>query len=128
MNRPLSPHLQIWRWHVTMATSIAHRMTGVGNAIGSLLLTWWLIAAATGPEAYGVFASFISSLFGQLILFGFTASLVYHLLNGVRHLFWDAGAGFDLATSRNSGWLVFIGTAVVTVAIWVAAYTFMGGA
>ncbi len=126
--RPLSPHLQIWKWHVTMATSIAHRASGVGNALGGLLLAWWLLSAASGEASYEVFAGFISSLLGQLILFGFTASLVYHALNGIRHLFWDTGAGFDLATSRNSGLFVFAATAVVTVLIWVAAYSVKGGA
>ncbi|MGF1454163.1 MAG: succinate dehydrogenase, cytochrome b556 subunit [Alphaproteobacteria bacterium] len=128
VNRPLSPHLQIWRWHVTMATSIAHRASGVGNAVGALLLTWWLVAAATGPEAYAVFAGFISSLIGQLMLFGFTASLIYHMLNGIRHLFWDTGAGFDLATSRNSGLFVFAAAGILTVILWIAAYMGMGGA
>ncbi len=127
-DRPLSPHLQVWKWHVTMATSIFHRFTGVGNAIGAVLLTWWLVALATGPEAYAVFTGFIGSLFGQLILFGFTASLVYHLMNGIRHLVWDTGTGFSLGVARSSGLFVFVATAIVTVAIWVFAYMTMGAA
>ncbi len=125
--RPLSPHIQVWKWHVTMATSITHRVTGVGNAIGAVLLTWWLISAATGPEAYGVFADFISSWLGQFFLFGFTASLVYHVLNGIRHLFWDTGAGFSLETSRMTGFLVYGIAVVVTLGIWVLGYANMGG-
>lgn len=124
--RPMAPHLQVWRWHITMATSILHRVTGVGNALGTLMFTWWLIAAATGPEAYATFAGFAASLFGQLILLGFTASVSYHMLNGIRHLFWDSGAGFGLATSRMASALVIAGAAVLTAAIWLGAYWQMG--
>ncbi len=120
--RPLSPHVQVWKWHVTMATSITHRVTGVGNAIGAVLLTWWLVSAAMGPAQYQVFAGFISSPFGLFLLFGFTASLMYHLLNGVRHLFWDAGRGFDLRTSRMSGLMVYFGAVVLTGAVFGAAF------
>jgi len=124
--RPLSPHLQIWKWHVTMATSISHRMTGVGNAVGALLLVWWLLALAGGPESYAVFQGFISHWFGQLVLFGFTVSISYHLLNGIRHLFWDAGLGFELGTSRATGLLVYLGTIVLAVGIWVLGYMMKG--
>lgn len=128
VERPLSPHVQVWRWHVTMATSITHRMSGVGNALGACMMTWWLVATASGPEAYAVFAGFLDSLLGRLILFGFTASLIYHVLNGIRHLVWDTGAGFALGTSRTTGLLVYLGAVVITLGIWAVGYGILGGA
>jgi len=124
--RPLSPHLQIYRWPVTMGTSILHRITGVGLAFGTLLLAWWLVAAAMGADEYAVFESVSFHWFGRLVLFGFTVSLVYHALNGVRHLFWDVGRGYKVATANMSGLIVYGLTVVVTVAIWVGAYASMG--
>ncbi|MCP5431974.1 MAG: succinate dehydrogenase, cytochrome b556 subunit [Alphaproteobacteria bacterium] len=126
--RPLSPHLQIYKWPVTMATSIAHRVTGVGNALGMLLLAWWLIALASGPDAYEIVRAAMASFPGRLVLFGFTLSLVFHSLNGVRHLFWDAGHGFGLRTARATGLLVFVLTVLVALAIWALAYAAAGGA
>lgn len=127
VDRPLSPHLQVWKWHVTMATSIFHRVTGVGNAIGGVLFCWWIMAAASGEDAYAIFQGFMGTIIGQLILFGFTVSLSYHLLNGIRHLVWDTGAGFSLSVSRNSGLMVFGGTAVLTGLIWALGYAMGGG-
>ncbi len=127
--RPLSPHLQVWRWHATMATSIFHRMTGVGNAIGAAFLSLWLVAVALAPQdptLYDLFATGFGHWLGMLVLLGFTVSICYHLLNGIRHLFWDAGAGFDIATARRMSVLIFLGTVVLTVAIWAAAF-WMGG-
>lgn len=126
VSRPLSPHLQVWKWHVTMATSIFHRMTGVGNALGTLLFTWWIVSAAVGPEAYATFQAALGTWLGQLVLLGFTVSLSYHLLNGIRHLVWDTGRGFALGTSRVSGIFVFIGTVVLTAVIWFGGYSMMG--
>lgn len=126
--RPLSPHLQVWKWHVTMATSIFHRMTGVGNALGGLLFFWWILSAASGIEAYETFQSFMGSILGQLILLGFTVSLSYHMLNGIRHLIWDTGSGFGLGTSRNSGVMVFAGTVILTAVVWALGYMMRGGA
>jgi succinate dehydrogenase / fumarate reductase cytochrome b subunit len=124
--RPQSPNWQIYRWPVTMGTSILHRITGFGLALGSLLLAWWLVAAAMGPDAYDTFEALAYGWFGRFILFGFTLALVYHSLNGVRHLFWDLGYGFAVPTANRSGLIVYGLTIVLTVVIWVGAYSAMG--
>jgi succinate dehydrogenase / fumarate reductase cytochrome b subunit len=124
--RPLSPHLQIYRWPVTMGTSILHRVTGVGLALGTLILAWWLVAAAMGADAYAVFESAAFHWFGRFVLFGFTVSLVYHALNGIRHLFWDMGYGYAVPTANKTGIAVYVATVIVTVAIWAFAYYSMG--
>src|SRR5882757_3153001 len=98
--RPLSPHLQIYRWPLTMAASITHRATGMALATGTLFLAWWLIAAASGPAAYAVFTNVATSLIGEIVLFGFVWPLSFHLLNGIRHLAWDLGYGFKVTTAR----------------------------
>src|SRR3546814_20738701 len=113
--RPLSPHRQVWRWNVTMALSILHRATGVGLGLGSLLLAWWLIAAASGPEAFATAQDFMGSILGRLILLGFTAALFLHICNGLRHLFWDMGYGFEIATAERTAWLVLAAAAVLTL-------------
>ena len=105
--RPLSPHMQIWRWTITMASSITHRLTGVALAGGMLFLVWWLIAAASGPDAYAVFARVAAHPVGQVILFGLLWSLAFHLLNGIRHLAWDLGYGFNMPTARLTAALVY---------------------
>jgi succinate dehydrogenase cytochrome b subunit len=125
-SRPLSPHVQIYRWPITMGTSILHRITGVGLAFGTLLLAWWLVAASMGPEPYALFSAVAYHWFGRLVLFGFTVALVYHSLNGVRHLFWDVGVGFKIPTANASGVVVYILTAAITVLVWVVAYHSMG--
>jgi succinate dehydrogenase / fumarate reductase cytochrome b subunit len=109
-----------------MGTSILHRITGVGLAAGTLFLSWWLIAASLGPTQYDAFASAAENLVGRLVLFGFTVALVYHALNGVRHLFWDAGFGLDLKSANRSGLIVYALTLFTTLMIWVAAYQSMG--
>ncbi|MBI1237740.1 MAG: succinate dehydrogenase, cytochrome b556 subunit [Alphaproteobacteria bacterium] len=124
--RPLSPHLQIYRWPVTMGTSILHRITGVGLSLGAFLIAWWLIAAAAGPDAYGTFLILADHWVGRFVLLGFTLSLVYHLLNGIRHLFWDVGAGFRVRTANATGRLVYGLTILVTLAIWLAGYWVKG--
>lgn len=121
-NRPLSPHLQVYRPQLTSMLSIAHRITGVALAVGTLLLVYWLAAAAGGAESYAAAQGFIGSFFGQLLLFGWTIALFYHLANGIRHLFWDAGYGFELPTVQRSGQAVLAATAVLTVVSWIAAY------
>ena len=121
-NRPLSPHLQVYRPQLTSMLSILHRITGVALAVGTLLLVYWLAAAAGGPESYAAAQGFIGSFFGQLLLFGWTVALFYHLANGIRHLFWDAGYGFELPTVQRSGLAVLAATAVLTVVSWIAAY------
>jgi succinate dehydrogenase / fumarate reductase cytochrome b subunit len=125
-DRPLSPHLQIWRWNVTMALSILHRATGVGLGLGALLLAWWLIAAASGPEAFAAAQGFMGSVLGRLILLGFTASLFFHLCNGVRHLVWDMGYGFEVATAERSAWFTIAATVVLTLVAWIVGYAMRG--
>ena len=120
--RPLSPHLQIYRWEWTMALSIAHRATGIALTAGALYLVWWLLAIAAGPDAYATVSAFSGSIIGRLMLLGWTFALFYHLCNGVRHLVWDAGVGLDLKTSSLSAALVVIAAIVLTVSAWVAAY------
>ena len=120
--RPVSPHIQIYRWQWTMLLSITHRMTGVGLAVGTLLLVWWVVAAAAGPEAYASAQAFLSHWFGRLLLFGFTWALFYHLCNGIRHLFWDAGKGFELTTGYATAWAVVLASVVLTVLAWVIGY------
>ena len=124
--RPLSPHLQVYRWQWTMALSILHRATGTALAVGTLLMTWWLLALAAGPDAFADAQGFIGSWFGRFLLFGWTWSLFYHLCNGIRHLAWDAGIGFELETARNTGYLAAAASVVLTVLAWVAGYFAMG--
>lgn len=118
-NRPLSPHLQIYRWYLTMALSIGHRVTGIGMALGLCLLTWWLLALASGPDAFGTVQAVMHSWLGVLVLFIYTFVLFYHLGNGVRHLVWDFGYGFDLQTAFNSGIAVLAFAGVMTVLTWI---------
>ena len=119
--RPLSPHLQIYRLPLTAVLSIMHRITGVGLMAGLLLITWWVTSAASGPEAYMTAMECITSWFGQLVLFGFTAALYFHLCNGIRHLVWDAGRAFELTTTAKANVLVLFATLVLTVGTWVLA-------
>lgn len=126
--RPLSPHLQVYRWPVTMLTSITHRATGIANSVGTALLAWWLVSLAMGPEAYAAFAGFAGSPIGLLVLFGYTWSLIYHMLNGVRHLIWDTGAGFDNKSAESSGVFVIVVSIALAIGIWVMGYLARGGA
>jgi succinate dehydrogenase / fumarate reductase cytochrome b subunit len=119
--RPMSPHLQVWKWHVTMLGSILHRATGVANYMGAFLVTAWLFAAASGPELYGEFEALAGSIVGQVILFGFTLSIVYHALNGVRHHIWDAGHGFAPRVASFTGYLVILLAILGAAAIWLLA-------
>src|SRR5882762_1356930 len=116
--RPLSPHLQIYSWSVTMAASITHRATGVALSAGMALLAWWLIAAASGPEAYAVFARVAAHPAGQVVLFGLLWSLSFHLLNGIRHLAWDLGVGFEVSTANRSGVAVVLLSLVAALALF----------
>lgn len=119
--RPMSPHTTIWKWHLTMASSILHRVTGVGNYIGIFLVVAWLFATAVGPDYYEPLSGLIGSIWGQLILFGFTVSVSYHTLNGVRHLFMDAGKGLNPKTGSFLAGLVLVLAVVLAVAIWLLA-------
>jgi succinate dehydrogenase cytochrome b subunit len=123
IRRPLSPHLQVYRPQITSVLSIMHRFSGLALSIGTLLLVAWLVAAARSPAAYAAVAGFIGSWIGLVLLFGWTLALFYHLLNGIRHLAWDAGYGFELPAVHASGWSVVIGTAVLAVVIWILAFT-----
>ncbi len=127
VNRPLSPHLQVYRPQITSVLSILHRITGVVLTIGTVLLTWWLVAAAYGPEQFANAQAFFGSVIGQLFLWGFTFSLFYHLCNGIRHLLWDFGWGFEIAQVRMSGIVMVAAAAVLTLVTLVAAYAFGGG-
>jgi succinate dehydrogenase / fumarate reductase cytochrome b subunit len=124
--RPLSPHLQIYRPMLTMMMSIAHRITGAALAVGFVLLTWWLVAVSIGPEAYATVDAFFSSLIGKLLLFLFTWALLHHMLGGIRHLIWDTGAGLDKTSIEVLAWLTLITSIVLTVLIWVVGYALQG--
>lgn len=121
-NRPLSPHLQIYKWQWTMALSILHRLTGLALAAGTLLLVYWLAAAAAGPAEFAGAQAAVDHWIGRLLLFGWTLALFYHLLNGIRHLFWDMGKGFELGTARASGYLVFLLALAATALVWLFGY------
>ena len=127
-NRPLSPHLQVYRPQLTSVLSILHRLTGVALAVGTLLLVYWLAAAASGPEAFAVARGLIGSIIGRLLLLGWTFALFYHLCNGIRHLFWDAGYGFELSAAYRSGWLVVIASTLLTLGCWLLGYASRAGA
>ena len=122
VRRPVSPHLQVYDMlQITSAMSISHRITGCAWAFGLIFLVWWLGAAAAGPRAFHNAAWYFSSWLGVLVLFGMTGAAWYHTLNGIRHLAWDAGWGFDIPTTYRSGRWVLIGTAVATVLTWIIA-------
>ena len=117
--RPLSPHLSIFRPLITMMMSIVHRITGAALYFGMALLAWWLMAAASGPGAFETANGVFGSWFGLLILFGFTWTLLHHLLGGIRHLIWDAGAGYSYQARNNLSWGTLIGSVVLTLLVWV---------
>ena len=120
VERPLSPHLQIYKPQLTSLLSIFHRATGVVLSIGSVFLVWWLVAAATGDDAFATAQAFWGSWFGLLLLFGWTVSLFFHLCNGIRHLVWDAGWGFELRQAYISGWAVVAASGALTLIAWIA--------
>jgi len=113
--RPLSPHLSIYRPMLTMMMSIAHRISGVGNSVGFLLLAWWLLAIASGPARYAQVSGFFASIAGRTLLFLFTWSLIHHMLGGVRHLIWDTGQSLDPKSADGLAWLSVIASLVTTV-------------
>lgn len=127
-SRPLSPHLQVYRFQWTMALSIVHRITGAGLAVGTILLVWWLLALAAGPDYYAYVQGLLGTWLGRLLLFGWSWALFYHLCNGIRHLVWDAGYGFEIETAQRSGLIVVGATVLLTLLSWVAGYIMMGGA
>lgn len=119
--RPLSPHVGIWRWTITMAGSITHRATGVALYAGTLILAWWLISAAAGPAAFERASALLGSPLGVVVLAGYAWALSFHLLNGVRHLFWDVGHGFAPRTATMTAWAVYAGSLVVAAVVMVVA-------
>lgn len=124
--RPLSPHIQIYRWTLTMMLSILHRATCVALYAGTVLLAWWLLAAATGPEAYAQVQAVSSAWYGRLVLFGYSWALFHHMFGGLRHFIWDTGRGFDLKHVEIIARLTSIVPLFLTAGVWVAAYAYLG--
>jgi len=120
--RPLSPHLSIYKFTITMAMSIAHRITGGALYLGVLLLAWFLIAASADAAAFGAFSAFIRSIIGRIVLFGFTWALFHHLLGGVRHFLWDAGYCMDRPLREQLAWATLIGGLALTILAWAIGY------
>jgi succinate dehydrogenase / fumarate reductase cytochrome b subunit len=118
VRRPLSPHLQVYRWPISMALSILHRATGIALGLGTLLLTWWLTAVASNDAVFDRAQWFMGSAFGLLLLFGWSVALIFHFFSGIRHLGWDAGIGFEAPTYNITGWGVVVATGICTVLLW----------
>ncbi len=116
--RPLSPHLTVYRWPITMTLSIIHRMTGVALSVGLIALVVWLESIAVGAADYETVSGWMNTLIGKLLLLGWTGAFFYHLANGVRHLFWDVGMGFELRHANASAWFVVVATLLMTAAYW----------
>ena len=115
---PLSPHLQIYRWHISSLLSITHRISGIVNLLALILIFFWLIALSLGENNYESFLLIINSFFGKFILIGFTWSMIFHLLSGARHLVWDLGYGFEIKTANISGIIVIIFSLALTIIFW----------
>lgn len=126
MDRPISPHLGIWRWSLAMALSIAHRATGMINALAALLLVYGLVAIASGPDSFGGFRDLLGGIPGRLVLFGVTLSLMLHLATGVRHLVMDTGRLLEPGANRRAGLLAIFAALALTLGLWVAGYHFAG--
>ena len=122
---PISPHLQIYRWHISSLLSITHRISGVINLLALILIFFWLTALSLGENNYESFLLIINSFFGKFILIGFTWSMIFHLLSGVRHLVWDLGYGFEIKTANISGIIVIISSLVLTIIFWLFARGFI---
>jgi succinate dehydrogenase / fumarate reductase cytochrome b subunit len=126
--RPLSPFLfpptGTYRWQITSTMSILHRVTGIALGLGTLLLTWWLLALLGEPSDFAAVQNFLGSILGRLLLLGWTWAVFYHLLNGIRHLVWDTGHGLTLPSVYRGGWTVIVLSVVLTLAAWVAGYWF----
>jgi succinate dehydrogenase / fumarate reductase, cytochrome b subunit len=120
-NRPTSPHLQVYRLPLTAKMSISHRITGVFLSAGLVLIVLFLAALAGGPSSWDTAQGFLTNWFGQLVLFGFTLVLNYHLCNGLRHLFWDIGQGYDLEIANRNNKVVLVASAVLTLLVWIVA-------
>ena len=125
--RPVSPHMQIYRWPLPMLMSILHRITGCALYFGTLLMAWWLTAAGSGPKPYGKVASFVDSFFGRLILFGYTWALIHHMLGGIRHLIWDTGRGFSQQERDGLALATGVGSVILTILLWIVGFFLIGG-
>ena len=124
-NNPLSPHLQIYRWHISSLLSITHRISGIINLLALILIFFWLIVLSFGESNYELFLLIINSFFGKFILIGFTWSMSFHLLGGIRHLAWDLGYGFEIKTANISGIIVIILSFIITIIFWLLARGFI---
>ncbi|MFD2238655.1 succinate dehydrogenase, cytochrome b556 subunit [Aureimonas populi] len=122
--RPLSPHLTIYRFQPTMAMSILHRITGGALYVGTILVVWWLVAAASGPEAFATASAVFGSILGQLVLFGYTWALLHHMLGGIRHLVWDTGRGMSKANSTKFAIATLVGSLALTLVLWAGLLIF----
>ena len=122
---PLSPHLQIYRWHISSLLSITHRISGIINLLGLILIFFWLLVLSLGESNYELFLLLINSFFGKFFLIGLTWSMSFHILSGIRHLAWDLGYGFEIKTANISGLIVIISSLVLTVIIWLFARGFI---
>ena len=125
--KPLSPHLQIYGWPITMAMSILHRITGGALYFGTIIMAWWLLAAAEGPQSYATAQYWLGSPIGLLVLFGYTWALMHHMLGGIRHLIWDTGAGFGPVQREWLSRANIIGSVVLTLLLWIVGYFLIGG-
>ena len=124
--RPLSPHIQIYRWTLTMMLAILHRATGLALYAGTALLAWWLLAAASGPEAYAQVQAVSAAWYGRLVLFGYTWALFHHMFGGIRHFIWDTGRGFDLKHVEILARITAFVPPLLTLGVWIAAYAYLG--
>ena len=122
--RPISPHLQVYRWQIGNSLSILHRLTGVALAVGLLALCYWLVSLAGGQQSYATAMRMFASPVGLIVLIGWTFAFLYHLLNGMRHLFWDVGYGFERTQRQLSGWFAVLGATGLTVCVWALIWRF----
>lgn len=127
IERPLSPHLQIYRWQLTMTLSILHRATGIALAVGTAFLVSWLWSAAYSPKCFADLNAFFTGILGRIMLIGWSFAFYFHLCNGIRHLGWDIGRGFEIQAAYRSGYIVLIGTIVLTAVTWIAIFSEAGG-
>ena len=127
LERPLSPHLGIYRFSITMAMSIVHRITGAALYFGTLLLVWWLLAASSSAKQFDLVSAFFASWFGQLVLFGYSWTLLHHMLGGIRHLFWDMLYGLERSEREWMSRATLFGSVALTILVWLLTYFFTGG-
>jgi succinate dehydrogenase / fumarate reductase cytochrome b subunit len=124
--RPISPHLQIYKRSIHMMMSIVHRLTGAALYAGTLLLAWWLLAAAIGPKYFDYVNGLLGTWLGRLVLLGYTWALIHHMLGGIRHLIWDTGRGLDVESVKKISWATVIGSIVLTALVWAAGLNLRG--